>query len=671
MPEVDSNAQGLEAERELVQRLRDEVLQNTSMDPAARLQALEALDAREVERMRQERLAQEYTQNQQDIQSIQTAATAPVAATPEQIRAQGREAAETAAPGFVEYARATRELNAIAQARAALAEAGDRVPESERTRITQELDAREQRASSSVMSGSPDPRGTVDATTVAGTPARGRRRPAAPASAPEEPPPKGAPYVDPYDPNTLYDYEGPISEIRRSFLEQGKIEQQAGLDSAAMVMAAAEEVKAQREAAYQQMRENLLSQEQQLRELDVQLASLREMEFDSDRLFRNGHGVSLALGMAVGAMQQTLSNVLFPGANAPNTAMQLVQDAIDRDLREQSVNYQRGVTNLGMARTSYEMARQLGMDHVAAYEYASATAQDYVARQLNARRLTMGAGVAAQQATRAEQELRMRAMEGKERALMALAQLRAQQIGAGGRGGRGAGAAAAAGADVVPVAPRTRFRAGVIPKEAQKQIGPNTWNNIISTTTGADEVLSLLDQLRPLILNNDAAWFSRNRGTLEGLRGQLTGAIRGAYQLGALDNGVERLVNSIIANPTDLGGMSLWRNRILGQMAALRGETIRRARSIVQFNGQGLLEWDENLRISAGSIPDVPGFQADETPPAEEESLSSRFTTFGRAVEENPLGAVSTIAGALRGISPVAIEAGTRRLFGIANEGEE
>lgn len=666
MPEVDPYIEGFEAEREVLERLKDEVNQNTSMNPAARQRALEELAAREMKHIAR---VQEHVQNQQDIQSIQTAASAPVTGTPEQIRAQGRETAEAAVPGFAAHARATRELNAIAQARAALAEAGDRVPESERTRITQELDAREQSARGNVLPSKDDPRGTVDATTVAGTPARGRRRPAAPA--PEEPPPKGAPYVDPYDPNTLYDYEGPISEIRRSFLEQGKIEQQAGLDSAAMVMAAAEEVKAQREAAYQQMRENVLSQEQQLRELDVQLASLREMEFDSDRLFRNGHGVSLALGMAVGAMQQTLSNVLFPGANAPNTAMQLVQDAIDRDLREQSVNYQRGVTNLGMARTSYEMARQLGMDHVAAYEYASATAQDYVARQLHARRLTMGAGVAAQKATRAEQELRMRAMEGKERALMALAQMRAQQIGAGGRGGRGAGAAAAAGTDVVPVAPRTRFRAGVNPKEAQKQIGAGTWNNIISTTTGADEVLSLLDQLRPLILNNDAAWFSRNRGTLEGLRGQLTGAIRGAYQLGALDNGVERLVNSIIANPTDLGGMSLWRNRILGQMAALRGETIRRARSIVQFNGQGLLEWDENLRISAGSIPDVPGFQADETPPDEEESLSSRFTTFGRAVEENPLGAVSTIAGALKGISPVAIEAGTRRLFGLANEDEE
>lgn len=645
MPEVDSNAQGLEAERELVQRLRDEVLQNTSMDPAARLQALEALDAREVERMRQERLAQEYTQNQQDIQSIQTAATAPVAATPEQIRAQGREAAEAAAPGFVEYARATRELNAIAQARAALAEAGDRVPESERARITQELDAREQRASSSVMSGSPDPRGTVDATTVAGTPARGRRRPAAPAPAPEEPPPKGAPYVDPYDPNTLYDYEGPISEIRRSFLEQGKIEQQAGLDSAAMVMAAAEEVKAQREAAYQQMRENLLSQEQQLRELDVQLASLREMEFDSDRLFRNGHGVSLALGMAVGAMQQTLSNVLFPGANAPNTAMQLVQDAIDRDLREQSVNYQRGVTNLGMARTSYEMARQLGMDHVAAYEYASATAQDYVARQLHARRLTMGAGVAAQKATRAEQELRMRAMEGKERALMALAQMRAQQIGAGGRGGRGAGAAAG-GVDERIIAPMTRLRAGYSIRDLRKDMGP-ALDRLTQTMTGASEVMRIVDRLRTLVQRTGGGqnWATRVGGEIRSLAAQLKDAIRQASGMGALDNGALAMTEQIAGDPVSFTeSMSTF----LGRLQALRQVTFTRAKEHVRTIGQGRLEFDEREREAGFSgIPEDPDFEDLGDQPGEEDTFTGQFSTsagaIGRAVMREP-GAASLSA---------------------------
>lgn len=625
MPEVDPYIEGFEAEREVLQRLRDEVDQNTSMNPAARQRALEELAAREMKHVAR---VQEHVQNQQDIQSIQTAASAPVTGTPEQIRAQGRETAEAAVPGFAEHARATRELNAIAQARAALAEAGDRVPESERTRITQVLDAREQSARGNVLPSKDDPRGTVDATTVAGTPARGRRRPAAPA--PEEPPPKGAPYVDPYDPNTLYDYEGPISEIRRSFLEQGKIEQQAGLDSAAMVMAAAEEVKAQREAAYQQMRENLLSQEQQLRELDVQLASLREMEFDSDRLFRNGHGVSLALGMAVGAMQQTLSNVLFPGANAPNTAMQLVQDAIDRDLREQSVNYQRGVTNLGMARTSYEMARQLGMDHIAAYEYASATAQDYVARQLNARRLTMGAGVAAQQATRAEQELRMRAMEGKERALMALAQMRAQQIGAGGRGGRGAGAAAA-GVDERVIAPMTRLRAGYSIRDLRKDMGP-ALDRLTQTMTGASEVMRIVDRLRTLVQRTGGGqnWATRVGGEIRSLAAQLKDAIRQASGMGALDNGALAMTEQIAGDPVSFTeSMSTF----LGRLQALRQVTFTRAKEHVRTIGQGRLEFDEREReASFSGIPEDPDFEDLGDQPGEEDTFTGQFSTSARAI---------------------------------------
>lgn len=625
MPEVDPYIEGFEAEREVLQRLKDEVNQNTSMNPAARQRALEELAAREMKHIAR---VQEHVQNQQDIQSIQTAASAPVTGTPEQIRAQGRETAEAAVPGFAAHARATRELNAIAQARAALAEAGDRVPESERTRITQELDAREQSARGNVLPSKDDPRGTVDATTVAGTPARGRRRPAAPA--PEEPPPKGAPYVDPYDPNTLYDYEGPISEIRRSFLEQGKIEQQAGLDSAAMVMAAAEEVKAQREAAYQQMRENLLSQEQQLRELDVQLASLREMEFDSDRLFRNGHGVSLALGMAVGAMQQTLSNVLFPGANAPNTAMQLVQDAIDRDLREQSVNYQRGVTNLGMARTSYEMARQLGMDHIAAYEYASATAQDYVARQLNARRLTMGAGVAAQQATRAEQELRMRAMEGKERALMALAQMRAQQIGAGGGGGRGAGAAAG-GVDERIIAPMTRLRAGYSIRDLRKDMGP-ALDRLTQTMTGASEVMRIVDRLRTLVQRTGGGqnWATRVGGEIRSLAAQLKDAIRQASGMGALDNGALAMTEQIAGDPVSFTeSMSTF----LGRLQALRQVTFTRAKEHVRTIGQGRLEFDEREREAGFSgIPEDPDFEDLGDQPGEEDTFTGQFSTSARAI---------------------------------------
>jgi hypothetical protein len=415
-------------------------------------------------------------------------------------------------------------------------------------------------------------------------------------------------------------------------------------------MAAAEQIRAQKDAAYQRMREDLVSQDRMLRELDVQLGQLRSMQFDGERLFRNGHGVSLALGIAVGAMQQTLNNVLFPGSNAPNTAMALVNDAIERDLQEQSVNFQQGVTTLGMGRTAYSMARELGMDHVAAYEYAAASAQDYVARQLNARRLTMGAGVAAQQALRAEQELRMSAMDRREDALRMGAQQMVARQGGGGAAQRGRGGH--------PIAAMTFVRPGVDITELTKRLTPSRMNDLVDTMMGASNVIRIVDQINALLTetNGGQNFGTAARGRMSSLAGQLSNAIRQASGMGALDNGAITLTQQIAGDPLALTETL---PVLRGRLQELRASTHATAREYVQYVGMGDLVFDENARTTlVQPRPSAPGMTSEEdSGEGGRAPRSGPFTTFMGDIYNNPRGVFEA------GLDPYQRE-GFRRIFG-------
>lgn len=493
-----------------------------------------------------------------------------------------------------------------------------------------------------------DPRGTVDAQTVAGTPRA--RRGAAPAAAPTGPQAKveGPEFPDPYDPRGMYASTGPFDEMRDTFQQEGKIKQEAGLQGAADVMAAAEEIKALRSQAFQRMGEDFVAQEQRLRELDLQLSSLREMRFDSDRLFRNrGHGVSLALGMAVGAMQQTISNILYPGANVPNTAMQLVQDAIDRDLREQAVDYQRAQTEIGMGRTAYEMARQMGMDHTAAYEYARAGAQEYVASQLQATRMRMGAGVAAEQMHRAEQELRLQAMDRKNMALMAMAEAQAPRV-----AGRGTGTQATTFSPLVAYAP------GVTAKMVQDQLGATTVAHIRTSMEGAASVIRITDELRRLVMETGGGqnWATRVGGRIRSLASQLKNAIRQSSGMGALDEGALKMTRDIAGDPV---AFTESMQTYLGRLEALRSEVMAKAQEMARYSGGGLLRFDESLRSQPSPTPPGVEFTDEEQPASGRQGPAS---TAAQAVADNPIGTAATIIGGT-GVLGQATEEGLRDIL--------
>ena len=117
------------------------------------------------------------------------------------------------------------------------------------------------------------------------------------------------------------------------------------------------------------------------------------------------------------------------------------------------------------------------------------------------------------------------------------------------------------------------------------------------------------------------------------MAGQLTGAIKQSMQLGALDNGVLTLSNMIVANPVEMGGTSVWAQRIAGQMRALRSETARVVESSVRYLGQGLLEYDPNQTIRAGAPPPPTGFTSEDQPPATGRTRAEEAAT---AIANNP-----------------------------------
>lgn len=224
----------------------------------------------------------------------------------------------------------------------------------------------------------------------------------------------------------------------------------------------------------------------------------------------------------------------------------------------------------------------------------------------------------------------MRAMEGKERALMALAQMRAQQIGAGGRGGRGAGAAAG-GVDERIIAPMTRLRAGYSIRDLRKDMGP-ALDRLTQTMTGASEVMRIVDRLRTLVQRTGGGqnWATRVGGEIRSLAAQLKDAIRQASGMGALDNGALAMTEQIAGDPVDFTeSMSTF----LGRLQALRQVTFTRAKEHVRTIGQGRLEFDEREREAGFSgIPEDPDFEDLGDQPGEEDTFTGQFSTSARAI---------------------------------------
>ncbi|NDD45698.1 MAG: hypothetical protein EBZ24_09885 [Synechococcaceae bacterium WB9_4xB_025] len=138
----------------------------------------------------------------------------------------------------------------------------------------------------------------------------------------------------------------------------------------------------QNEEAQRRLQENQ-DFKNRLREHQDQLADLRSQTLDPNRLFSDrGLGTSMALGVAAGALQQTMLGILYPGSQTANTALALVNSAIERDIAAQQFNLERGDALFGEAGSLLAQARELTGDDRAARDYAIGAAKEYAATQL-------------------------------------------------------------------------------------------------------------------------------------------------------------------------------------------------------------------------------------------------------------------------------------------------
>jgi len=165
---------------------------------------------------------------------------------------------------------------------------------------------------------------------------------------------------------------------------------------------------------------------------------------DPDHIWKEkgtGAHVLSAIGIALGAIGQAIGG-------GPNTAMQIVQGAIDRDIQAQRDTISAKGQAIEQARGAYGMLRQQGLDDMSALSGARAISWDATARQIQAEQLRMGNEATKRQADDALKYAQLQAAQHKQQMMTAI---RAQQYGLEHPKATGAGAAGAAVANIAGV----------------------------------------------------------------------------------------------------------------------------------------------------------------------------------------------------------------------------
>jgi hypothetical protein len=142
-------------------------------------------------------------------------------------------------------------------------------------------------------------------------------------------------------------------------------------------------------------------------------------QYDPDRYFKQrgpGAVVLASLAVAMGELGRGLQRT-----GGPNTALQVVNDAIERDLAAQREEYARAKDKLSLTSNAYAQLRQRGLDDEAAASQARAGALSAVASRAEAFRAGMKTDQAKLDADAAAQKLRDQAdgMKAQARAQMA------------------------------------------------------------------------------------------------------------------------------------------------------------------------------------------------------------------------------------------------------------
>ena len=382
-----------------------------------------------------------------------------------------------------------------------------------------------------------------------------------------------------------------VDSYRREATTRGDFGEQAGI-VVSEAMAQEEELARARAEEWQQ---ELVAQERRLQEIDTALGVLSSTRFDANRLFTDrGLATSMALGVAVNAATSLAQNALFPGANAGNTALQIVNGAIERDIQTQVVNYERGVQSVQGMRTAYEMARNLSGDRHAAYEFAMATSQRRVGEQLRSMAMQTQGLVAREQLMRQADDLLLQAAQREELARMQMAQamMAARPRGTGGGGGRLQSQLFAPFIRISPEAQRAGIRT---PADVLKALGSAGADRLRNFAAASSDAIDLIDRI-VRTMESYSTFSMVDRATMENLIVNLQGILKDQMEFGALDAGVERTLNRMLGNPNSF---TETRAEFLARMRNQRAVTMSRIRRRVEALGGGIAVYDVTAGMTA------------------------------------------------------------------------
>ena len=429
-----------------------------------------------------------------------------------------------------------------------------------------------------------------------------------------------------------------LARLVESYRQEGFKREEFGQDAAGLVTAEAEQQRQFAEQARAAFEADLRDQERRLAEVDAQIGALTSTPFNANRLFHDqGLNVAMALGVAVNAATAVMQNALFPGSNATNTALALVQGAIERDVQTQMVNFERGVQRLTSTRTAYDMARQLSGDRQAAYEFAMSQSQRHAGEQLRARAMQVQGVAARENLMRQADDLLYRAAQGDALARMQMAEALYERAGRGGPGGRTDGQG---GRIFAPFAVRTERAAGLSRSEIEKALGQTTANRLTEGLEGIADSVDILDEISQLVQGYSSLSLV-DRAQMGALIANFQDSYRRASGMGALDAGALDVLKRVLSNPND---MTTTIPEFLAQLRTQRGRLVRSARRRVNTLGDGLIQWDP--RPDPSGATDTGGLGEGVTPVNE---TRPQTPTLGATLSNST---VSEIAGAVVDVIP-------------------
>lgn len=162
-------------------------------------------------------------------------------------------------------------------------------------------------------------------------------------------------------------------------------------------------------AAYRELEAGLNETQFQLDEVRNYFKDLGRRTVDPGRFYANGGGASASVAVAVGALSQAM---LGPGA--PNTALNIIEAAVERDIRAQEVSLQNAQqAGVGML-NALAQSRQVLMDKQAAMLETKAALRDDMVATMNALTARSNNAIAQQNAAIATTEAAIKSAKERE-----------------------------------------------------------------------------------------------------------------------------------------------------------------------------------------------------------------------------------------------------------------